>query len=161
MASAPLRNGNLATAAIEKRSVFDDQTFRRHIASYFCGTAENNFPRVDLTFDGPIYFSHGDVDDCLADDCAGAHDQRAVRRNHLSRKVSVDSQRGPKGYFTRKLNDITNETQPIVLWNIDALVSLPGCRNCLSAHCVVPLCWFLIDLAATLRRALGGMQSER
>lgn len=147
----PFRNGNLATAAIEKRPVFDYQTLREYVAGYFCRTAEDNFGSVDLPFNGPVYFRHRHVDNCVNEVCAGADDESSIRGIHLSGKVSVDPQRRLERNFTGKLNHITDETQPIVLWNIDALVPLSCCRNCLSAHRVVPLCLFVKLFSVTLR----------
>jgi len=63
-----------------------------------------------------------------------------VRRIHLAAEVAVNPQRSFERDFTGKLDHITDETKPIVLWNVHALVSLSGCRNCLSAHGIYSLC---------------------
>jgi hypothetical protein len=61
--------------------------------------------------------------------------------------VTIDSQHRLETDFTGEVDDVANETQPIIFVRVGAvavnerrLATIVSARNCLSSHAAAPLC---------------------
>ena len=100
------------------------------------------FGGADVSLNSAIDLCDRNIDLSFCDLRAGADDEGAVFRNHISGEVAVDTQHRFEADFTRKIHDVAHKPEPIVFINVRStaidefrLAAFVSARNCLSSHC--------------------------
>ena len=88
------------------------------------------FRGADIALNSSIDLRDSDIDHGLCNLRAGADDKRSILRRHISGEVAVDTQHRFEAHFARKIHNIADKAEPIILIDIGPLTIN------WSSHCV-------------------------
>ena len=119
-----------------------------------CSAAEHElFSGANVPLNSPIDLRDSNIDRSFCDLSASADDERSILGRHVSGEVAVDTQHRFEADFTRKIHDIADKAEPIVLTGVGAtavdefrLAAIVSARKCLSSHWLLP--FFLLSSVA-------------